>query len=353
MSVVITCLLDDPMCKISRTTIKDVAQKAGVSVQTVSRVINGRPDVAPETRERVTAVIHNLGFRPSALARGLIRGRSSTLGILIAKSKYASSLPILDGVISEAGKHGYTLLLEKLPSDTETEIAPLLDLLLSHHVDGILWAIPEIGGNHAWLDMQRDEMPVPIVFLNMRPRQGTASVAIDNYTGATLATKHLLDMDRREIAHISGPLEWWEARERMRGWQDAMKATGRDPVFSVEGNWSASSGEDAANQLLNAHPETDAIFVANDQMALGVLLVAHQRKIRIPEDLAVVGFDDLAESAYCFPPLTTVPQDHFALGAHCVRMLVEQIEAERKGMAISPHAVVISPVLVIRSSTCL
>ena len=137
----------------------------------------------------------------------------------------------------------------------------------------------------------------------------------------------------------------------MRGWQDAMRETGREPVFTVEGDWSSSSGEEAANQLLDAHPEIDAIFAANDQMALSVLLVAQRRKIRVPEDLALIGFDDLAESAYFFPPLTTMRHDQFALGAAGVRMLVELIEAEREEKAILRQATIIAPILITRSTT--
>jgi LacI family transcriptional regulator len=339
------------MFKMSRTTIKDVARKAGVSTQTVSRVINGRPDVAVATRERVTSVVQELGFRPSALARGLIKGRSFTLGVVTAGSKDVGPLLTLGGIISEAQEHGYALLLEELPGFTATEVEPIIDILVSHQVDGILWTIPEIGDNHAWLDTWLDEIPVPIVFLNMHPRQGITSLSIDNYTGAMLATRHLLEMDPRTIAHISGPLTWWDARERMRGWQDAMKEAGREPDFSVEGNWSSSSGEEAASQLLDSHPEIDAIFAANDQMALSVLLVAHRRKICIPEELAVVGYDGLAESAYYFPPLTTVHQDLYTLGSHGVRMLVGLIEAERQEWTAPLQATVVSPKLIPRSTT--
>jgi LacI family transcriptional regulator len=339
------------MLKMSRITIRDVARKAGVSTQTVSRVINGRPDVAAGTRERVASVVQELGFRPSALARELIKGKSFTLGIVIARSRSVSSLLTLSGIISEAKERGYALLLEELPDFTATEVEPIIDMLVSHRVDGILWTIPEIGDNRAWLDTQLDAIPVPIVFLNMRPRQGIASLSIDNYTGAKLATRYFLNTHYHEIAHISGPLEWWEARERMRGWQDAMKEAGREPVFSMEGNWSSSSGEEAAHQLLNAHPEIDAILAANDQMALSVLLVAHHRKIRVPEELAVIGFDDLAESAYFVPPLTTVGHDQFALGAWGVRMLVECIEAEQEDKAFSPQATIIPPILITRSTT--
>jgi DNA-binding LacI/PurR family transcriptional regulator len=144
-----------------------------------------------------------------------------------------------------------------------------------------------------------------------------------------IATQHLLDLGRQYIGHISGPLDWWEARQRKLGWQEALQAAGRDATedHSVEGNWSASSGETAFEQLLQGYPEMDAIFIANDQMALAALQVANHRGIRIPQDLAVVGFDNIAESAFFYPSLTTIYQDQHELGCLAVQRLVTLIEA--------------------------
>ena len=335
----------------SKSTIKDVAQKAGVSTQTVSRVINDRPDVSKETREKVLAVIQELGYRPSALARGLIQGRSFTLGVVTAGLKHIGPSRTINGITAEAETHGYGLLLEELSTYTLTEVAPILDSLLSHQVDGILWAVPEIGDNRAWLDTHLKDLPVPIVFLSMQPRPNISSLAIDNYLGAKLAVSHLLKRGRRKIAHISGALDWWEAKERKRGWQDALLQADLEPLYYIEGNWSSSSGEIAARGLLDTHPEIDAIFAANDQMALSSLLVAHQKNLHIPEDLAVVGFDDMAESAYFYPPLTTVHQDHFSLGANGVLDLVAQIAAAREEKLLHIENRWLTPELIVRSTT--
>ncbi len=334
----------------SKVTIKDVARQAGVSTQTVSRVINDRPDVAMETRERVKAIIQKLGYHPSMLARGLIQGRSCTLGVVTAGLKYIGPSRTLNGITSEAEAHGYALLLEELPHYTSTEIKPIMERLLSHRVDGILWAVPEIGDNRAWLEGQLSEVPVPIVFLTMQPRPGIESLAIDNHAGAKMAIQHLLEKGHRSIAHLAGPQEWWEARERLRGWQDALREAGLDPIVCVEGNWSSSSGEQAALKLLENH-HVDAVFSANDQMALSLLLVAQRRGMRIPNDLAVAGFDDLAESAYFYPPLTTIHQDQFALGSRSVNRLVDIINIYQEGKVPEPMVEMILPELVVRSTT--
>jgi LacI family transcriptional regulator len=335
----------------SRSTIKDVAQKAGVSTQTVSRVINERPDVAIETRRRVLEVIEELGYRPSALARSLIQQRSFTLGVVTAGLKYIGPSRTLYGIAGEAAGRGYALLLEELPHFTATEIDPVLNSLLSHQVDGLLWAVPEIGDNRAWIETRLAEVPVPIVFLAMKPRAGIACISVDNYAGATLATRHLLEKNYKNIAHLSGPLEWWEAQERKRGWQDCLTEAGINQMFWIEGNWSSASGNQAIDQLLDDHPEIDAVFAANDQMALAVLSSAYRRGKRIPQDLAVVGFDDIAESAYFLPALTTIRQDQMELGCRAVDMLVKTIEAARQGEIFIPRAEMLTPELVVRQSS--
>ncbi len=339
------------LLKLKRATIKEVARDAGVSTQTVSRVINNRPDVSPETRSRVQQVIEELGYQPSALARSLIQRRSYTLGVVTAGLKYVGPSRTLNGILQKAEQLGYALLLKELPQCDTDNIQPLLQSFYARHVDGILWAVPEVGQNHAWLDGSIGEIATPIVFLDVPPRQGIATLSIDNYAGARLATQHLIQKNHRNIAHISGPLEWWGARERLRGWQDAMKEADLKPEITVEGNWSSGSGEEAANQLLDAHPGIEAVFAANDQMALSVLLVAHRRNVRIPEDLALVGFDDLAESAFFYPPLTTIRQDQFTLGSNGVSMLVDMITSAREEKNAPLQANVIPPELIIRSTT--
>jgi len=337
-----------------RVTIKHVAQEAGVSTQTVSRVINERPDVAPETRQRVLEIIQQKGYQPSELARSLIQRRSYTLGVVTAGLKYLGPSRTLNGITTKAEELGYALLLKELPRFTTNEIQPLIQFLLARHIDGILWAVPEIGDNRAWVEGGLAGIPVPIVFLTMHACPGIAVVSIDNYLGGTLATQHLLEQGHRHIGHICGPLDWWETRQRKQGWQDAMKKAGldADDHHWAEGNWSSASGEAAFQQLLQSYPEMDAVFVANDQMALAVLQIASRLRRRVPQDLAVVGFDNIAESAYFWPSLTTVNQDQHELGCQAVQELVNGIEAIHEGKETSePQTLLLSPALIVRESS--
>jgi DNA-binding LacI/PurR family transcriptional regulator len=197
------------------------------------------------------------------------------------------------------------------------------------------------------------DVPVPVVFLTMQARAGVSTVSVDNYTGGVLATRHLLEQGRRNIGHISGPLDWWEARQRKQAWQETLHKAGiktSDDQWK-EGNWSSSSGETAFEQLLQSYPDMDAIFVANDQMALSVLHIANRRGLNIPRDLAVVGFDNFAESAYFWPALTTINHNHHELGCRAVQEVVKQVEAGYRNEKIESRTVLLSTELVVREST--
>jgi LacI family transcriptional regulator len=337
-----------------RVTIKQVAREAGVSTQTVSRVINDRPDVAPETRQRILDVIERLGYQPSALARSLIRRRSHTLGVAIAGLKFVGPSRTLSGITGQAEAMGYALLLKE-PLDFDTgEVAPLLSALLSRQVDGIIWAVAEVGNNRDWLRERLPGLPVPIIFLTTQPQSGVSVVSVDNYMGGRMATEHLLAQDYRHIGHIAGPLTWWEARQRKAGWQDALLDAGL-PVSDehwVEGNWSSESGAFAIQRLLSQYPHMDAVFVGNDQMALSVVQAAHQRGMRIPQDLGIVGFDGIPEAAYYWPPLTTVHQDMHQLGCTAVQEVVRMIEATHDLQISHQHNTTwLKPQLIVRHSS--
>src|SRR5512136_1887595 len=210
-----------------RATIKQVAKVANVSTQTVSRVINDRPDVAPETRARIKQIIDELDYHPSALARSLIQQRSYTLGVVTAGLKYIGPSRTLNGITSKAEELGYALLLEELPRFDTENIKPLLQNLLARHVDGIVWAVPQVGDNRRWVDEILNDVPVPVVFLTMQARAGVSTVSVDNYAGGVLATRHLLEQGYRQIGHIAGPLDWWEARQRKQAWQETLEKAGK------------------------------------------------------------------------------------------------------------------------------
>jgi LacI family transcriptional regulator len=337
-----------------RVTIKDVARAASVSAQTVSRVINDRPDVAEVTRQRVQHVIDDLGYKPSALARSLIQQRSFTLGVVTAGLKYIGPSRTLNGITQRAEELGYSLLLKELPSFTAVEYQSLIQALLARHVDGIIWATSEVGDNQSWVTQGVSDIPVPTIFLTTHSRPEVFSVSYDNYQGGRKAVQHLVDQGYRRIGHVSGPMDWWEARERKTGWEDVLRESNL-PVteaHSCEGNWSSASGEQAFRQLLETFPEIEAVFASNDQMALGVLQVAARIGKRIPQELGVVGFDGIPETRYYWPPLTTVFQDQNRLGCTAVEKIVEIIERIREeGEAIEPETIILQPELVIRDSS--
>ncbi len=336
-----------------RITIKHVAQLAGVSTQTVSRVINQRPDVARDTRTKILEIIKQLDYQPSELARSLIHRRSYTLGVVTAGLKFIGPNRTLNGVTTKAEQLGYAVLLKELPHFSVENVQPILQFLFGRHVDGILWAVQEVGSNRDWLAEGLANIPVPILFLTMASRPGIPMLSIDNFSGGAQATQHLLDAGYQHIGHLSGPLDWWEARQRKLGWQATLEKAGHfvEDKYSAEGKWSSSSAQSAFSQLHHSYPEMDAVFVANDQMALTVLHAALEKGLNVPGDLAVVGFDNIAESAYFCPALTTIDQDQHELGCRAVQELVSKIEAAYNNETIEPQSIYIQPKLIIRRSS--
>ncbi len=333
-----------------RVTIKEVAAAAGVSTQTVSRVVNGRPDVASDTREQVQQVIDTLGYQPSKIARSLIRGQSYSLGVVSSSiGLYGPSL-VLQGIQEAAVEEGYSLMLNILPNAEAFDANQVLREVLSFHVDGILWAVPEIGQNRDLIQQALPNLTVPIVFLNAQPRPNLVTAVIDNKHGGRIATQHLIAQGRQHIGLITGPMNWWEARQRELGWREELAANGRavDESFVANGDWTPSSGERCIRMLLEWHPEMDAVFISNDQMALGAMKVARQMGRQIPNDLAIVGFDDIPESPYFTPSLTTVRQDVAEMGREGVRQLLTLLDDAEN--LESPSAV-LPPKLIVRESS--
>lgn len=335
-------------------TITQVAQAAHVSAQTVSRVVNDRPDVAPETRSLVQQAIAQLGYRPNALARSLIHQRSHTLGVVVTGLDYFGPSQTLAGIERQIRLQGYSLLLD-LSHHPETEnVDHILNRLLSRQVDGIIWAISEIGNNRTWLERNTRQTVVPMIFLTMESRPGLSIISIDNYMGGYLAACHLLEQGYRRIGIILGPWSWWEVRQRKRGWQQALEEFGL-PISQfqmAEGDWSAASGDKAFQELLEHFPQIDAVFVCNDQMALGAMQAAHLAGRQVPADLAVIGFDDTPESPYFRPPLTTIKQPLVDLGRRAVQELIKIIEAERQSNhLLQPETIALTPELIVRESS--
>jgi LacI family transcriptional regulator len=337
-----------------QVTIRQVAAAAGVSTQTVSRVVNDHPDVADETRMRVQQVIAKLGYRPNAIARSLIHRRSHTLGVVATGLDYFGPSRALVGIEKQTRALGYSLLLDLLHHPEVEDVDQLLNRLLSHQVDGIIWAVPEIGNNRVWLQKLRPHLAAPMIFLTTQSRLEWATASIDNRRGGYLATQHLLDQGYRDIGIVLGPWTWWEVRQRQLGWREALQEAGMsiEDRQIEEGDWSAASGEMAMESLLEKFTQMDAVFVCNDQMALGVLKAARRSGRRVPEDLGVVGFDNIPEADFFGPALTTVDQPLIELGCVAVEELSRMIEAAHDKLpAIQPQSILLQTRLVIRESS--
>lgn len=335
-----------------KITIKDVARACGVSTQTISRVLNNRVDVSQTTREKVLAVIEQMGYQPSAFARGM-RQQSTTLGVILAGFQHKGISTTLGGITMEAEIYGLNLILKELPNFNTHDMKQLIQSLMSHEVMGIIYAAPEVGDN--WVQIQANIPPncPPMVYLKGNPASAPVTISIDNYLGAYQITQHLIEQNYQHIAHISGPLDWFEAKERKRGWAQALHDAGR-PVDTdkwVEGAWNPASGLGAFEILFSKYKEMDAVFVANDQMALAVLNSAWQYGLGVPDKLGVAGFDGISESAYFIPPLTTVRQDFRRLGALAVRKIQQMQDPELEFPEVAASSTILTPELIIRKSS--
>lgn len=320
---------------------------------TVSRVLNNRPDVSPETRKRVQDVMEELGYAPNMAARGL-KGRSRTLGVVATGIEYYGPSRTLASIEKRANELGLSLLLSLIADPENDNGEDTLISLLAHQTEGILWAVPEIGDNREWLCERVQRINTPVVFLNMEPRPNVSMSAVDNFYGAKLATSHLAEQGYRHIGIVTGPLTWWEAQQRLEGWRSVLNEKNMtadiDGLISY-GDWTPASGEAGLLQLLGQVPSLDAVFASNDQMALGILKAAKEVGLRVPEDLAIVGFDNIPESAFFSPPLTTIKQGLSEMGSTTVNILNQFIQAKDIGEKIPPFNKWITPQLIVRKSS--
>ncbi|HZW04481.1 MAG TPA: LacI family DNA-binding transcriptional regulator [Anaerolineaceae bacterium] len=346
-----------------RVTIKEVALAAGVSTQTVSRVLNDRPDVSAETRDKIRQIIAELGYSPNVLARSLIQGRSHTLGVVGYGLGYYGPSRVITGVERRANELGFSLLLSLVREPETNDGETILHHLVGRQVDGIIWAVPEIGENRDRLVEQMHRLSVPVVFINMQSRPGVAVAAIDNCLGGRLAASHLIEQNCRKIGLIAGPSSWWEARQREQGWREVMQEHGlldeaQLAARKVTGDWYHASGAAGLAELLRRSPDLEAVFASNDAMAAGALQAARKLGRRVPQDLAIVGFDDAPEAAFYYPSLTTIQQPLVDLGGQAVDLLNRILEAGSgddeigtSGQIESSLAVSMPPKIVVRESS--
>jgi DNA-binding LacI/PurR family transcriptional regulator len=311
----------------SRINIRHVAHEAGVSPQTVSRVLNNRPDVAAETRQRVQEVIARLGYRPSALARGLSSQRTHTLGLITADFSDYFFTQVIAGAEAEARQYGYRFMLGSTERNPEDE-PEYIRLLTEHHVDGILFARPSTEPDHRYLiSLLRDGVPVVTTAYHI-PGEALTVIDVDNVDGGQQATCCLLERGHRRIAMITGPGTWKSVHDRAQGYRRALEAAGVafSPALIAEADWSLRGGYQAAQGLLARGMPFSALFAHNDQMAIGALRALREAARRVPEDISVVGYDDIPMAEYCEPPLTTIRQPMREVGAMATRLLIQAVE---------------------------
>jgi len=325
-----------------RATLYDVARHAGVSYQTVSRVINGNPHVSPQTLRRVQTAIRELDYQPNKAAQTLVTRRSYTLEMIILGGDFYGPNHMMSSVEHAAKALGYKLIYSNVENDTLEQMENLIENLGT--VDGMIIIVPIRGTD---IDTLLDLGHRPFVKIGTEHGAPGASVIIDQHYGAQLATQYLIDLGHRQIAEISGPLNWYDGRARHESWFSTLVANGLDTGLSVSGDWMAEGGYHAAQELLGRREPFTALFVGNDQMALGAMRALREHRLRIPEDVSVIGFDDIPESAYFEPPLTTVRQDFGTMGTRGVEYLIDLISNPE--MALQQH--VLYPQLIVRHST--
>jgi len=323
--------------------MRDVALLAGVSHQTVSRVLNGHPNVRPETRSRVLDAMQTLDYRRNMAARTLVTRRSHTLGLIAFETTLFGPASMLYGIERAARSAGYFVSVASIRNLDRKSVLEAIDRLREQSVEGVVAIAPKSTVAQALVQVPAG---LAAVSVGGADDDAVACVRIDNAAGAALATQHLLDLGHATVHHISGPRDWPEARERTEGWRDTLYAAGAVVPEPRHGDWSAKSGY-TEGRALAADPTVTAIFCGNDQMALGTLRALQEAGRGVPGDVSVVGFDDVPESAYFLPPLTTVRQDFAELGRRSIGVLVEQITSGIR----EPGRVVLEPELVVRAST--
>jgi len=332
----------DPKLSGRRPAMTDVATLAGVSHMTVSRVLNDPDTVTSRTRARVEAAIRELDYHPNYAARTLVTGRSKTLGVVALDSLLYGPASTLYGIELAARESEYRISIVSLRVPNRQSIADAIERLRAQGVDGIVVIAPSVVAVRALPYVPRQ---LPIVAAQGRLGGSVPGASVDQYTGARLAVEHLLKLGHRTVYHAAGPSEWFEANERERGWRETLRNAGATITPVLRGDWTPRAGYELGRKLTETK-DLSAVFVANDEMALGMLRAFSEAGIGVPRDVSIVGFDDAPGAEYFSPPLTTVRQDFFELGRRTVTLLLENIDGRRKEALPS-----VRPELIIRHST--
>lgn len=343
------------MTKFSRrsrgaATIQDVAQAAGVSAMTVSRVINGEPNVRDSTREAVLAAIATLKYSPNAAARSLAAGDATHIGLLYSNPSAAYLSHFLIGALEAARRAGCHLIVEACESESADEQAEATRSFATTNVEGVILP-PPLSESHAIL-AELETADMPVVTVAGTPRVDRLNVRIDDRAAAAEMTEHMLELGHRNIGFIKGHPNQIASRERERGFADALEAYGLDPAQALveQGYFTFRSGLIAAERLLARKPRPTAIFASNDDMAAAAVSVLHRRGLAVPGDVSVVGFDDTLIATTIWPELTTVKQPIAAMAEAAVELLLARLRARRAGQAAAPAEQVLGHELIVRES---
>ncbi|MDQ0613976.1 DNA-binding LacI/PurR family transcriptional regulator [Microbacterium sp. W4I4] len=324
-----------------RPSMYDVAKVAGVSHMTVSRVLNGHPNIREQTRERVLAAIAETNFTPSSIARALATRRANRIGVIVDSPVQYGPNSTLRALEVAAREVGYAISAYSIAEGDGRQLDAGVVDLLAEGVDGLCVIAPRASS----LDLLAGQnVNLPTVVIKSEPHPDIHTVGVDQHEGAMLAVNHLIEIGHRRIIHLAGPQDWYDARVRVRGWRDALTDAALDLSDPFVGDWTSDFGYRFG---LAFEPDTaTAIFAANDQMALGVIHGLHERGLRVPDDVSVVGFDDLPDARHFLPPLTTVRQDFAALGRLALSSIISAIDGED-----NEQREMIAPKLKIRAST--
>jgi DNA-binding LacI/PurR family transcriptional regulator len=320
----------------------DVARLAGVSHQTVSRVLNDHPNVRERTRLRVQAAIAELGYRPNHAARALVTGRSRTFGVVAQNSTLYGPASLLAAFEEAAAEARFSVSVASVSSLDRQSISGAVQRHRDQQVAGIVVIAPVTWANDAI-----DQLPpdVPLVTIDGDPERTEPLVTVDQVAGARIATQCLLDAGHRTVWHVSGPDGWFDSAGRIHGWRETLEAAGAEVPPLLSADWTAAAGY-RAGQMLARMADVTAVFTANDHLALGVLRALHEHGRNVPDDISIVGFDDVPEAGYYIPPLTTVRPDFAGVARTSLQLLLAQIEGG--GRLSERHT--IAPTLVERDS---
>jgi len=324
-------------------TIFDVARLAGVSHQTVSRVLNDLPNVRPATRQRVEQAIRQLRYVPSQAARALVTRRSRTIGLVsTGLPDFGPSSVVLH--LGEAASDAKYAVITVSPADRDAaSLRSAAEMLIRQNVEAIVLVAAERSTFDAFDGW---ELGVPLVVVASEERGRAHRVTLDQYQGGRIAVGHLLGLGHRDIRHIAGPPGSMDAEERMRGWRDRLSEEGLPAPEPHFGDWSPESGYRIGRAMLAAE-RPQAVFVSNDQMALGLFHALDEISLRVPDDVSVVGFDDIPEAGHFRPPLTTMRQDFEALGRDAMSAVLVMLQDEESDAPVPSRV----PELIVRSST--